>query len=48
MGPYRVYKLGVYLYPFATRDRAVEYILGQCYNGTVFEDFEILDGSDFL
>jgi hypothetical protein len=49
--PYRVYHLNVYVKSFRTRDDALRFILSQTKrqdNYYFAEDFEILDGSDFL
>ena len=43
---YRVYHLNVYKCSFSTRDEALEWILAQSHR--FYEDYEILDGSDFL
>jgi hypothetical protein len=48
---YRVYHLNRYLRTFADRDSALRFVIKQTErqdNTYHYEDFEILDGSDFL
>lgn len=42
--PYRVYFMGGYVRSFSTRDAALDYV----YSSPNWEDYEILDRSDFL
>ena len=50
MNTYRVYYYGLLARTFASRDAAVAWISTRCADGLgdVFEDYEILDGSDEL
>jgi hypothetical protein len=51
MPRYRVFHLNRYLRTFGNRDDALRWIMKQCDrqdNYYFYEDFEILDGSDFL
>jgi hypothetical protein len=46
---YKIYYMNNYKTWANTRDQAVAWILSECESsGASFEDFEILDGSDFL
>jgi hypothetical protein len=48
---YKVYYMNAYLFTTTSRDEAVEKILNRVELGggrTAYEDYEILDGSDFL
>jgi len=48
---YRVYHLNRYLQTFTSRDAALRWVIAQTKrqdNTYHYEDFEILDGSDFL
>jgi hypothetical protein len=45
---YRVYYLGMPVQNFRTRDAALDWINVQDARGYSREDYEILDGSDFL
>ena len=48
---YKVYYMNHYLRSHPTRDESVEYILARVERAGgryAYEDFEILDGSDFL
>jgi hypothetical protein len=48
---YKVYYLNVYMFSAPTRDEAVDKIMDRVARSTrtvYYEDYEILDGSDFL
>ena len=46
---YKVYRLGVYQCSFFERDAALDWVVTSVAEGEGYiEDYEILDGSDFL
>lgn len=45
---YRLFWRGMWQQDFSARDAALDYIVACVDDGNDFEDYEILDGSDFL